>query len=96
MLQIPEFKFWWDKFVNYDMKFNEYGVLYPSVPKHSPENLYVSLSLSIYSMLPSSYYNSILDAEVLFLDFLLVIIIYFLLVLKLHLVLLCNFISDLL
>lgn len=46
LIQIPEFQYWWEKFVKFDMKFTEYGIIYPSVPKHSPENKYVYVVLS--------------------------------------------------
>ncbi|OQU78171.1 hypothetical protein SORBI_3009G170600 [Sorghum bicolor] len=52
---IPEFQFWWNKFVKREMNFEQYGVLYPSVPKQSAEN---NVDSGIYAMMFLEHWTS--------------------------------------
>ncbi|RLM73345.1 hypothetical protein C2845_PM15G06320 [Panicum miliaceum] len=38
---IPSFQFWWNKYVGVEKGFDEFGVMYPHVPKQSLDNEYV-------------------------------------------------------
>ncbi|XP_066347967.1 uncharacterized protein [Miscanthus floridulus] len=53
---IPKFTYWWDKLVKRDMKFKDYGVKYPIVPKQSP---YDNFDSGIYIMMFLEYWTSL-------------------------------------